>query len=49
MSSEPYMCSIKRVIEDDLGSPLYLGGMTIRHIKYSGNDEETFLLAENLI
>jgi hypothetical protein len=43
------MHSIKRVSEDDLGIPLQLGGRTLQHRKDSGNDAETFLLAETSI
>jgi hypothetical protein len=46
VSSGPYMCSIKRASEDDLGIPLQSGGRTLRHRKDSGDATETFLLAE---
>jgi hypothetical protein len=37
MSSRPYLCSIKRASEADLGSPLQSGGRTLRHRKDSGD------------
>jgi hypothetical protein len=46
VSSEPYMCSIKRASEADLGSPLQSSGKTLWHRKDSGDAIETFLLAE---
>jgi hypothetical protein len=46
VSSRPYLCSIKRASEDDLGSPLQSGGRTLRRRKDSGDAKETFLLAE---
>jgi hypothetical protein len=42
----PYLRSIKRVSEDDLGSPLQSGGRTLQHRKDSGDAAETFLLDE---
>jgi hypothetical protein len=47
--SRPYLHSIKRVHEADLGSSLQSGGRTLQHQKDSGNAAETFLLAEALI
>jgi hypothetical protein len=46
MLSGPYLCSIKRASEADMGSPLQSGGRTIHHRKDSGEAIETFLLAE---
>jgi hypothetical protein len=46
VSSGPSLCSIKRASEADLGSPLQLGGRTLRRRKDSGNVATTFLLAE---
>jgi hypothetical protein len=49
VSSRPYPCSIKRVIEADLGIPLQSDGRTLRHRKDSGDATETFLLVETSI
>jgi hypothetical protein len=46
VSSRPYLCSIKKVSEANLGIPLQSGGRTLRHKKDSGDATETFLLAE---
>jgi hypothetical protein len=37
VSSGPYMCSMKRVSEADMRSPLQLGGKTLRRRKDSGD------------
>jgi hypothetical protein len=44
--SGPYLCSIKRASEDDLGSPLQSGGRTLQRKKDSGDAIETFILAK---
>jgi hypothetical protein len=44
--SGPSLCSIKRVSEDDLGSPLQSGGRTLRRRKDSGSVATTFLLVK---
>jgi hypothetical protein len=41
----PSLRSIKRVREDDFGSPLKSGGRTLSCRKYSGSVSTTFLLA----
>jgi hypothetical protein len=46
MPSSPSMCSIKQASEDYLGSPLQLGGKTLRSGKDSGSVAVKFLLAE---
>jgi hypothetical protein len=46
MSSGPYLCSIKRVSEADLGNPLQSGGRTLQHRKDSGDATKKFLLDE---
>jgi hypothetical protein len=48
VSFGPYLHSIKRASESDLGSPLQLGGRTLWHQKDSGNATKIFLLAETL-
>jgi hypothetical protein len=48
VSSRPYLSSIKRASEADLGSPLQSGGRKLRHQKYSGDATKTFLLDETL-
>jgi hypothetical protein len=40
--SRPYICSIKRASEADLGSPLHSSGRTLRHRKESGDAIENF-------
>jgi hypothetical protein len=48
VASGPYLHSIKRASEADLGSILQSSGRTPRHRKDSGNVAETFLLVETL-
>jgi hypothetical protein len=45
----PYLFSIKRASEVDLGIPLQSGGRTLRRKKDSVNVVETFPLVKNLI
>jgi hypothetical protein len=46
VSFGPSLHSIKQVWKDDLGISLELGGRTLWHLKDSGNDAKTFLLAK---
>jgi hypothetical protein len=44
--SGPYLCSIKRVSEADMGIPLQSGGKTLRRRKDGDDATEIFLLVE---
>jgi hypothetical protein len=49
VSAGPYLCSIKRASEDDLGSPLQSGGRTLQCQKDSGDASVNSNLVQYLL